>query len=1189
MENVIVNDTDITKYVTSFEVYDEMDQDSIIGSTVSTQIKLKLNNKDGQLDKYLDYPFFIGDKTYTVYEKPSKWTRTISLVLYDKMILTNIPYVTELPETTTIEAQLDEMAQLINISIDKSTLSSDILNRTVKWQDKTLLIRTYIGYIAQLDGKNAFIENDVIKFKSLAEKRLDIDFCSDYEINEVITFTRVYYDNGTVIYSRGNRNGNTIYLDSNNRYINESDVERIFSQYDHLSFYSFKKFRCWKTQDIDLTDLITYNGMTFMPIGIKRTVNGGEAKDSLELSGDIQIKNAEDIKVSTNPNEEIKKMVVDQIEATKAEFDRLNAEYINVSQQLVANRADINTLNASVASIEEAYISKAEVSQLYATKAEVGTITSNVAEIQKAIIDVAYIDDLNVLEAKINEIIAGSVTTEYLEANYAKINLSNIENGCITTAMIGDGVIGTVQIADGSITDAKIVGLTANKLTAGTIDASDIEVINLNCANLTVGTINGQQIANNAIDWDKLNSQVSGSITQAGEDALEAFNKAQEAANAAGTAQTTANGKNTVIYATSQPSTSGRKTNDIWFDTDDGYKMYYFNGSSWVVAQFGTNAIKSLSITNALIADGTIQNAKIANLDAGKITSGYISADRIQTGTIVAGKLATDSVSTSNLQADSVNGDKIAANSISAEHINANAITSDKIVSDAITGDKIASKTITADNIVANTITSAQIKAGTITSNEIDAGSIRTVILIANSITSTMINSNAITSDKIAANAITSAKIATDAIKSRNYVANSTGSYLNMSDGSFSSKNLKWSSNGTITATNGSFSGTITANSGAIGGWKLSDTFIYNDYDINSTTRNRMYLDSSRNAFGVRKEVLSNGVWKETTTVEYTYIGLGISNGNGTSKYTKVFLSEDMLSFTVDKDKNYSCNYTEKGIEVYGRKEYASFKYNNGKRGFAIDYSLNVGEDVAANRFLLNVNGTNQTLLWADSSNDWATRLNSGNKGNGIIIHGSTFHDANIYINAPNNNPVVQFNTSDSQMLGRVYFDSNGLMKCRTEKDVNTMKYIVASTNLKEISYIYNSGNRYVQFMSGANLYGVDVWVSDRRLKRNILDSKVNALDRLMRIRHCSYILNDGNSLIENGYIADELEIIDKNLIFKVGEYKQPSVQHLIPLLSKSIQEQQLIINGMINDLNQLNAKLDAFINGNFQMREVIA
>ena len=1652
MENVIVNDTDITKYVTSFEVYDEMDQDSIIGSTVSTQIKLKLNNKDGQLDKYLDYPFFIGDKTYTVYEKPSKWTRTISLVLYDKMILTNIPYVTELPETTTIEAQLDEMAQLINISIDKSTLSSDILNRTVKWKDKTLLIRTYIGYIAQLDGKNAFIENDVIKFKSLAEKRLDIDFCSNYEINEVITFTRVYYDNGTVIYSRGNRNGNTIYLDSNNRYINESDVERIFSQYDHLSFYSFKKFRCWKTQDIHLTDLITYNGMTFMPIGIKRTVNGGEAKDSLELSGDIQIKNAENIKVSTNPNEEIKKMVVDQIEATKAEFDRLNAEYINVSQQLVANRADINTLNASVASIEEAYISKAEVSQLYATKAEVGTITSNVAEIQKAIIDVAYIDDLNVLEAKINEIIAGSVTTEYLEANYAKINLSNIENGCITTAMIGDGVIGTVQIADGSITDAKIVGLTANKITAGTIDASDIEVINLNCANLTVGTINGQQIANNAIDWDKLSSQVSGSITEAGdnanqalEDALEAFQKAQEALNSANNAQTTANGKNTVFYQSTQPAVSGRKVSDIWYDTDDGYKMYYFNGTSWqavefgenaiaddaisadkiasdvnskindaftnagiaisdssnalskantaiadsatalstansakstadgknsvfyqtnapstsnrkvndvwfdtddsnkmyywngsawTARQFGTNAIANLAITNALIADGTIQNAKIANLDAakitsgyinvsrlqagsitadklkadtitaasgviadaailtaniadlavssgkianaaigtakiadlavtnakladlsvtnakiadatiqsakiasldaGKITSGYISSDRIQAGSLVigkldsstqntinnaystannavlttamasgkmlftdpsfatgnnalsvynnsangtvtmtrisrpsdspitssgyvleirntgtsspgcggfrwshgvranavfiykiiaklpsgrslvfatnsigtgnvskwianptgdgnnykeyiyyvhcgytgsfsstgffylngeygstsspvtwyvayatcfdctnvnldynsiisnwcynndetyinggkiytgtvaasqiaanaitsdkisanaviAGKIATNAVTTGTIAADAVTSAKIAADAITAEHVAANAITTDNIVAGAVTGAKIAASTITANNIAANTITAAEIAAGTITATEIDAGSIRTAILTANSIISTMVAANAITSDKIAANAITSAKIATDAIKSRNYVANSTGSYLNMSDGSFSSKNLKWTSNGTITATNGSFSGTITANSGAIGGWKLSDTFIYNDYDINSTTRNRMYLDSSRNAFGVRKEVLSNGVWKETTTVEYTYIGLGISNGDGTSKYTKVFLSEDMLSFTVDKDKNYSCNYTEKGIEVYGQKEYASFKYNNGKRGFAIDYSLNVGEDVAANRFLLNVNGTNRTLLWADSSNDWATRLNSGNKGNGIIIHGSTFHDANIYINAPNNNPVVQFNNSDSQMLGRVYFDSNGLMKCRTEKDANTIKYIVASTNLKEISYIYNSGNRYVQFMSGANLYGVDVWVSDRRLKRNILDSKVNALEKLMRIRHCSYILNDGNFLVENGYIADELEIIDKNFVFQVGDYKQPSVQHLIPLLSKSIQEQQLIINGLISEINKLNAKLDAFINGNFEIREVTA
>lgn len=60
---------------------------------------------------------------------------------------------------------------------------------------------------------------------------------------------------------------------------------------------------------------------------------------------------------------------------------------------------------------------------------------------------------------------------------------------------------------------------------------------------------------------------------------------------------TTADGKNTVIYSPSEPPIGGRKVNDVWFDTDDDYKMYRFNGSAWIAAQFGENAIVANSIT----------------------------------------------------------------------------------------------------------------------------------------------------------------------------------------------------------------------------------------------------------------------------------------------------------------------------------------------------------------------------------------------------------------------------------------------------------------------------------------------------------------------------------------------------------------------------------------------------------------
>lgn len=93
------------------------------------------------------------------------------------------------------------------------------------------------------------------------------------------------------------------------------------------------------------------------------------------------------------------------------------------------------------------------------------------------------------------------------------------------------------------------------------------------------------------------------------------------------------------------------------------------------------------------------------------------------------------------------------------------------------------------------------------------------------------IYTGSITADKIAANAITADKIATDAIKSRNYISSgcTQGSFLNLSDGSFTSPNLSWDSNGNLIATNANLSGKIKATTGKIGLWTL-DGMLY-DYE----------------------------------------------------------------------------------------------------------------------------------------------------------------------------------------------------------------------------------------------------------------------------------------------------------------------------------------------------------------------
>lgn len=82
-----------------------------------------------------------------------------------------------------------------------------------------------------------------------------------------------------------------------------------------------------------------------------------------------------------------------------------------------------------------------------------------------------------------------------------------------------------------------------------------------------------------------------------------------------------------------------------------------------------------------------------------------------------------------------------------------------------------------------------------------------------------IITTGYISADRIAAGSITADKIATDAIKSRNYISSggTQGSFLNLSDGSFTSPNLSWDSNGNLIATGG-----------LIAGWTITNGKLYN-------------------------------------------------------------------------------------------------------------------------------------------------------------------------------------------------------------------------------------------------------------------------------------------------------------------------------------------------------------------------
>lgn len=128
-----------------------------------------------------------------------------------------------------------------------------------------------------------------------------------------------------------------------------------------------------------------------------------------------------------------------------------------------------------------------------------------------------------------------------------------------------------------------------------------------------------------------------------------------------------------------------------------------------------------------------------------------------------------------------------------------------------------------------------------------------------------IITTGYISADRIAAGSITADKIATDAIKSRNYISSggTQGSFLNLSDGSFTSPNLSWDSNGNLIATNANLSGEITATKGSIAGWTIIS--------------DKMYTTGSGKYTGIGKYGSAYAFWAGAT-----------SNDNGNSAVFKV-------------------------------------------------------------------------------------------------------------------------------------------------------------------------------------------------------------------------------------------------------------------------------------------------------------
>lgn len=171
----------------------------------------------------------------------------------------------------------------------------------------------------------------------------------------------------------------------------------------------------------------------------------------------------------------------------------------------------------------------------------------------------------------------------------------------------------------------------------------------------------------------------------------------------------------------------------------------------------------------------------------------------------------------------------------------------------------------------------------------------------------------------------------------------------------------------------------------------------------------------------------------------------------------------------------------------------------------------------------------------------------------------------------------------------RIYLD-NGMYIVDGSYSGSGEKIFKISDNGSDVAIFSNGQNKLFEdlYIKG---YKVQTSESDGRLKHDIQSSEINAVDRIMQMKHRMFKWNKDNKEELIGYIAQELEDIDSNYVIKNPQYDEKGEVidylyqvNILPILStctKAIQELKDLVseqNKEINELKEENSKYKNFI-----------
>lgn len=267
------------------------------------------------------------------------------------------------------------------------------------------------------------------------------------------------------------------------------------------------------------------------------------------------------------------------------------------------------------------------------------------------------------------------------------------------------------------------------------------------------------------------------------------------------------------------------------------------------------------------------------------------------------------------------------------------------------------------------------------------------------------IKADTITGNKIMAGSITADKIATDAIKSRNYISSggTQGSFLNLSDGSFTSPNLSWDSNGNLIAKNANLSGEITATKGTIGGWSIISNSFFTKYNSSidsygtgisgDSNRYVLWAGEKNNAYGANR----NSDTPTDATLRIWRNGAIEVQGNdsttsGISHLYKILIQAGRINVGIDDHYIGSIAGSDTTLDNQVINQHVSLTAHKGY-GWSILHTNDSGNLICDIKRDPNTNGIKffDDLLISSGGNQ--IQLNANNQGSIELYGGTPFID----------------------------------------------------------------------------------------------------------------------------------------------------------------------------------------------------